>query len=483
MKKTIVIKVHPIGNTKDTAVKAPEKPSVPLYKVLPLDPKVGITGRPVEDLRPGDVLFLSGSERHVIIESFSVTYIDDLPTNEVYIHGMDGSTHLLSEFVVVDEPASDTAESNSAESTQNNPEVFYKVLPVNSKCIVGRRLQELRAGDMVFPDSGIPTCIEAIRFHRGIPGIRSSEYLVETTNHAIYSFGELATVDKTFAVNLESKSGSYTDRLVKVKKAGSTRITGCSFSELKPGDIFYHRGKAVKILGTNKCSLIDTALPLYYPEDADRWGDTCEPAEAPQVDTQDTVRNAGPNENPESDTSTANDSRIVKGVKKGTAALTGILFRDLKAGDTFFQNGKPIMVGEDAHLCGDASYGGYLAYDRNGNGYFPEDADLFYLPEEMGPYVPEKARSDKPTEKGVCDGDRIFVKRKGFATLCSVFSCNLNVGDVITAIGANALKEEDFDRCAIVRRDGDLITITVSDLRVNDKLLALQGSLDKNKII
>ena len=54
MKKTIVIKVHPIGRPK----------------------------------------------------RFSVTYIDNLPTNKIYIHGMDGSTHLLSEFVVVNEPTS-----------------------------------------------------------------------------------------------------------------------------------------------------------------------------------------------------------------------------------------------------------------------------------------------------------------------------------------------------------------------------------------
>ena len=116
MKKTIVIKVHPIGSTKNTVAKTPEKNSGPLYKVLPLDPKVGITGRPLEDLRPGDVLFLSGSEQHVIIESFSVTYIDNLPTNKIYIHGMDGSTHLLSEFVVVNEPASVAFKSEAKRS-------------------------------------------------------------------------------------------------------------------------------------------------------------------------------------------------------------------------------------------------------------------------------------------------------------------------------------------------------------------------------
>ena len=656
MKKTIVIKVHPIGSTKNTVAKTPEKNSGPLYKVLPLDPKVGITGRPLEDLRPGDVLFLSGSEQHVIIESFSVTYIDNLPTNKIYIHGMDGSTHLLSEFVVVNEPTSGATPGESRK------------------------------------------------------------------------FDAPITKDKKL-------TDEHCGRLVKVKKAGSTQITGCSFSELKPGDIFYHRGEAVQILCTNKMSLIDTALTLYYPEDADSWdtyesaeapqvdaqepakvgtasaseseveariikvikygtdtisgipfseldwGDTffvrgipCvnytetldalkrnffsfwgksfsfddvdayEPAEVPQVNVQDTVRNAGHSESRKSNTSTANDSRIVKGVKKGTAALTGILFRDLKAGDTFFQNGKPITVGEDAHLCGDASYDGYLVYDRNGNSYFPEDADPFeiqpqeahmeraaknlafnnaqkattnstrglpavkgikkgttvltgiffqelekgdiffrngepvtvgvgahkscddyvvcdqdgktyffedadlytfedmaknvdydrvvkviknrdgvirgclyrelkpgdfffyrehpidvkdfagtfvgsdgvqyndivrsyanrlYLPEEMDPYVPEKAKNDKPAGKGSCDGDRIFVKRNGISCPCSVFSKDLNVGDVVIAINANALKEEDFDRCAIVRRDGALATITVSNLQVNDKVLAL----------
>ena len=205
------------------------------------------------------------------------------------------------------------------------------------------------------------------------------------------------------------------------------------------------------------------------------------------------------------------------------------------------------MVGEDAHLCGDASYDGYLVYDRNGNSYFPEDADLYtfedmaknvdydrvvkviknrdgvirgclyrelkpgdfffyrehpidvkdfagtfvgsdgvqytdivrsyanqlYLPGEMDPYVPEKAKSDKPAGKGLCDNDRILVKRNDSSVPCSVFSHNLNVGDVVIAINANALREEDFDRCAIVRRNGSLLTITLSDLQTDDKVLAL----------
>lgn len=482
MKKTIVIKVHPIGSTKNTVAKTPEKNESVVSAAPASESEIEtriikvikhgtdtISGIPLSELSWGDTFFVHG----IPTVNYTET-LDGLKRNFFSFWGKPFSFDDVDAY----EPEQAT-QANTQETAKNET-----------------------------------------------PGVsRQSD----------------ASMTKD-----EKSTDEHSGHLIKVKKAGSDRITGCLFSELKPGDIFYRRGKAAEVLCTGKNSLIDTALTLCYPEDAAGW-DTYEPTEALQADAQESAKNAGPGVSQESDASTVNDSHIVKGVKKGTAALTGILFRDLKTGDTFFQNGKPIMVGEDAHLCGDASYDGYLVYDRNGNSYFPEDADLYtfedmaknvdydrvvkviknrdgvirgclyrelkpgdfffyrehpidvkdfagtfmgsdgvqytdivrsyanqlYLPGEMDPYVPEKARSDKPAGKGLCDNDRILVKRNDSSVPCSVFSHNLNVGDVVIAINANALREEDFDRCAIVRRNGSLLTITLSDLQADDKVLAL----------
>lgn len=60
-------------------------------------------------------------------------------------------------------------------------------------------------------------------------------------------------------------------------------------------------------------------------------------------------------------------------VKKGSEILSRANFEDLKKGDTFFVKGVPHVAQDDAHLSGDASYPGYLVFDEQGEGWFPED--------------------------------------------------------------------------------------------------------------
>lgn len=66
---------------------------------------------------------------------------------------------------------------------------------------------------------------------------------------------------------------------------------------------------------------------------------------------------------------------IVKVRRKGTSVYSMAPFETLKAGDTVFRNGISIDVAEDAHHSGDAAYDGYLIYDKEQNGWFPEDLD------------------------------------------------------------------------------------------------------------
>lgn len=408
MEKTIVIRLYPIGSTKNTVAKTPEKNESVVSAAPASESEIEtriikvikhgtdtISGIPLSELSWGDTFFVHG----IPTVNYTET-LDGLKRNFFSFWGK------LFSFDDVDayEPEQAT-QANTQETAKNET-----------------------------------------------PGVsRQSD----------------ASMTKD-----EKSTDEHSGHLIKVKKAGSDRITGCLFSELKPGDIFYRRGKAAEVLCTGKNSLIDTALTLCYPEDAAGW-DTYEPTEALQADAQESAKNAGPGVSQESDASTVNDSHIVKGVKKGTAALTGILFRNLKVGDIFFQNGKPITVGEDAHLSGDASYDGYLVYDRNGDSYFPEDVDLFEIQHQKASISSDGLKDVRPAGKWSCDNDRILVKRSGSLTPYSVFSHNLEVGDVVTAINGGALRAEDSDRCAIVRRDGALATITVSDLQVNDKVLAL----------
>lgn len=50
-------------------------------------------------------------------------------------------------------------------------------------------------------------------------------------------------------------------------------------------------------------------------------------------------------------------------------------FRNLKKGDIVFVKGAAHRLQEDAHLCGDSTYDGYLTYDMDGESLFSEDID------------------------------------------------------------------------------------------------------------
>lgn len=50
-------------------------------------------------------------------------------------------------------------------------------------------------------------------------------------------------------------------------------------------------------------------------------------------------------------------------------------FRNLKKGDVVFVRGAGHRLQEDAHLCGDSTYDGYVTYDMEGESIFSEDAD------------------------------------------------------------------------------------------------------------
>lgn len=52
-------------------------------------------------------------------------------------------------------------------------------------------------------------------------------------------------------------------------------------------------------------------------------------------------------------------------------------FSELKQGDVFFHRGEPVTCAEDAHLCGDSDYDGYIVFGPDEKGYFEEDADTW----------------------------------------------------------------------------------------------------------
>lgn len=89
------------------------------------------------------------------------------------------------------------------------------------------------------------------------------------------------------------------------------------------------------------------------------------------------------------------------------------LFSGLKAGDTVFQKGTSVLLADDAHYSGDSSYDGYLAYDVNDNGIFPEDldgADTRYLLSRNGKTVGIiKNRFSRPCSMEGCTGMRMHV--------------------------------------------------------------------------
>lgn len=65
----------------------------------------------------------------------------------------------------------------------------------------------------------------------------------------------------------------------------------------------------------------------------------------------------------------------VKCIKAGSDMVDSCRFYNLEVGDTFFVNGNAYVVGVEAHESGDASYDGYLLYDTDDDGWFPEDLD------------------------------------------------------------------------------------------------------------
>lgn len=66
----------------------------------------------------------------------------------------------------------------------------------------------------------------------------------------------------------------------------------------------------------------------------------------------------------------------VKYIKKGEKEIDYCRFCNLEEGDTFFSGGYEYVVGVEAHKSGDASYDGYLLYDTEDEGWFPEDLDV-----------------------------------------------------------------------------------------------------------
>ena len=67
------------------------------------------------------------------------------------------------------------------------------------------------------------------------------------------------------------------------------------------------------------------------------------------------------------------DASVKLKIKRKGKART-IAFENLKEGDVILAPQHPgIIVGEDAHFCGDSSYEGYLFHDVDGADFYPED--------------------------------------------------------------------------------------------------------------
>ena len=75
--------------------------------------------------------------------------------------------------------------------------------------------------------------------------------------------------------------------------------------------------------------------------------------------------------------------------KDAPHATTREQMRRLKAGDTFVVFGRPHTASCDAHVCGDASYGGHVVYDESGIGWMEEAFP-------SGPDMPEGHHGDAP---------------------------------------------------------------------------------------
>ena len=68
------------------------------------------------------------------------------------------------------------------------------------------------------------------------------------------------------------------------------------------------------------------------------------------------------------------DPEVSVTIRRMGKLVMAVPFCDLKKGDETISSEYPqFTCGDDAHISGDSSYGGYIVYDTEGNSYFPED--------------------------------------------------------------------------------------------------------------
>ena len=122
-------------------------------------------------------------------------------------------------------------------------------------------------------------------------------------------------------------------------------------------------------------------------------------------------------------------------------------FREIKKGDKVPTRNPdhPIIVGENAHLSGDAAYDGWLFYDTNGNSYFPED-----FVKEPGLNV------------ALCDNDIIVVVRGGMVT--------------------DVLVSPKLKQCAVTILDTDIQGDSEALDRVEADVMACAAAVSKGKL-
>lgn len=69
------------------------------------------------------------------------------------------------------------------------------------------------------------------------------------------------------------------------------------------------------------------------------------------------------------------DNRKVNMIRSGESEVIQDTFSSIREGDAFFLNGQQHIAAEDAHYSEDASYDGFLVYDTEGEGFFPNELD------------------------------------------------------------------------------------------------------------
>ena len=98
-------------------------------------------------------------------------------------------------------------------------------------------------------------------------------------------------------------------------------------------------------------------------------------------------------------------------ILKGDNKISEVAFSSLSKGDKVFSGGDEIVVDVEAHYSGDASYDGYLFYDKEGNGWFPEDLDTGLKPYAVAVavgsefYIPEAEHIERVDALGLVDSD------------------------------------------------------------------------------